>query len=58
MLAIIFNAITIQRKPTLTDKDGDGAGLRVGGAAGVVAAVRLLHAGYHQSAAGLAAALA
>ena len=32
MLAIIFKAITIQRKPTLTDKNGDGAGLRVGGA--------------------------
>ena len=37
---------------------GDGAGLGVGGAAGVVPAVRLLHARYHQPAARLAAVLA
>lgn len=40
-------------KPTLADKYRDGAGLCMGSAASVVAAVRLLHRGNHQAAARL-----
>ena len=39
------------------DEHGDGAGLSVGGAAGVVPAVGRLHRGDHQSAARLPAVL-
>ena len=42
---------------TWRDEHGDGAGLSVGGAAGVVPAVGRLHRGDHQSAARLPAVL-
>ena len=51
------NFLHSQSVLTGRDEHGDGAGLSVGGAAGVVTAVGRLHRGDHQSAARLPAVL-